>query len=89
MYALFAVLLIALALVSVVAVMAVVLREKRPHDAGAHYVRSPWNDPVTHDEGGHPVPTDVGPPPAPAAVPEPDASTGTEHTPLSDPDDTQ
>lgn len=44
MEAVFTILVIAVALLSVVGVMFMILREKVDHDAPLHYVRSPWTD---------------------------------------------
>ncbi len=86
MNALVYILLIGLALFSIVAVMVIVLREKRPHDAHLAYVRSPWGEEkvVNHEKQAHEDATDGEALATPITVPDPEAGTPAAHAPVTD-----
>lgn len=88
MDALVYILVIGTALIAVVAVMVVILREKREEDAHHRYVRSPWREQTdaSHTEPVAPpeMAGTVAEPPVDPVVPE-DPGTPGAHTPVSEP----
>ena len=83
----FTILVIAMALLSIVAVMVLILREKVDHDAHLKYVRSPWTENAAEAQkkvDAHFQKTDAEKPASSVAAPEPEATTGAVDTALAE-----